>query len=182
MRTARHIARRALVLSLATACAAAASAAGATAPASALAVVCQGSSTAGFSPGLTNTTQRTAVDFEIAYEGCTRIGIPIEQFSGSVPVSATVETSCTALTVERPTVRIIRWSDSTTSRWEFAATGVWVTGTALGILQVGEITDGRYRGAAAEGTQTLLGGGIALCDTARGITQLSGLATLSLIG
>lgn len=144
-------------------------------------VTCTGTHTTNWSPGLTNTSQTIVVSTTSNWSPCVSLSFPLVT-SASSSESFQSTFSCQSLLLPTSSrTWVISWSDGVTSTYTFNATINNIGTLNTTIVGVGAIVDGRYKGANA--TSTFLLGNLQStlndsCDTATGVTSVSGLSTL----
>ncbi|UPT36255.1 hypothetical protein [Pseudomonas amygdali] len=144
-------------------------------------VTCTGTHTTNWSPGLTNTSQTIVVSTTSSWNPCVSLSFPLVT-SASSSESFQSTFSCESLLLPTSSrTWVISWSDGVTSTYKFNATINNIGTLNTTIVGVGAIVDGRYKGTNA--TSTFLLGNLQStlnnsCDTATGVTRVSGLSTL----
>ncbi len=144
-------------------------------------VTCTGTHTTNWSPGLTNTSQTIGVSTTSNWSSCISLSFPLVT-SASSSESFQSTFSCQSLLLPTSSrTWVITWSDGVTSTYRFNATINNIGTLNTTIVGVGKIVEGRYQDANA--TSTFLLGNLQAtlndsCDTATGVTSVSGLSTL----
>ncbi|NOK19981.1 hypothetical protein [Corallococcus carmarthensis] len=132
-----------------------------------------------YSPGITNTPQQVTVTADAVLGPCVSLTPGI--VSAKVHTTVKAPLSC-SLNLGVPSQLDITWSDGTKS----VASGqtlvnVKATGQLVLVL-TGNITGGRFKGAAIERTLTLLQTDLLACSTPQGVTDVAGEAMLTVVG
>ncbi|PBP73625.1 hypothetical protein CCL21_03730 [Pseudomonas syringae] len=141
-------------------------------------VVCTGTHTGTFSPGLTNASQPINVTTTSSWGTCV---LPLGT-SASSSQSFQAPLSCNALLQNTTDVTwIITWGDGETSTYNFDATYNDTGGLNKTVVGIGEIVAGRYTGSTAITTYVLFNLELNACATTTGVTSLSGPSTLTII-
>jgi hypothetical protein len=139
-------------------------------------VTCTGSEDVTFDPPLTNTTQETEVRVRGSLD-CNQV-VPPASFTGDHKAKFIRDYSCLTLLGGGQGERVIRWSDGSTSTFEFQSSNQAANGQFIAV-RTGEITSGRFAGHAAEETGVGLGD-LTACQGA-GLDELQTTVTFVII-
>lgn len=143
-------------------------------------VVCGGSQTTTYSPGLTNTPQTVQRSGTNIHTPCVST-LPPLTFSGSTSFTSTASLSCLSLTAANTGTDLITWSTGRTSTFAYNRTVTVVQGQTV-VTLTGSITAGDFTGATAVETITSVNLDLAACSTPQGITSTYGVSELTITG
>ncbi|MFE9696414.1 hypothetical protein [Streptomyces sp. NPDC006270] len=143
-------------------------------------VVCGGSQTTTYNPGLTNTPQTLTRSGQNIHAPCLATVSPFT-FTGSTAFTSTSTLSCLSLTEANTGVDLISWSTGATSTFSYNRTVSIVQGQTV-VTLTGEITSGWFQGATAVETITSVALDLGACATAEGITSTYGVSELTITG
>ncbi|NTX63117.1 hypothetical protein HUA74_20925 [Myxococcus sp. CA051A] len=90
--------------------------------------------------------------------------------------------SCTGLLDVRPITTQLTWNTGESSTLRLTQFTTAVNGNALIITQTGTVLSGKFVGATAVRTVTLLSTDLAACDSPEGLAGISGPMTITLLG
>jgi hypothetical protein len=148
-------------------------------PAQALTQVrCLGSSNVSYSPPISDTPQTTTATGITVFAPCVSLTDP-DVSSGAIPSATVTRTfSCLALLAGGPGAQPIVWNTGDTSVFSFTSMTQVVRGELV-VVQTGNISAGRFRGATAALTTTWLGN-LTTCGTT-GFPGGAGPTTLTIV-
>lgn len=145
---------------------------------------CTGDIVTTYSPGLTFAPQSVHVTVTEAYGSeadpvgtCVVLGAPIT--GGFHQHSRTLTLSCLSILESTPITETFTWNNGSTSTVGFTTSRYTDADGETVIVREGTVTAGFDSGALAEQTVTLLDTQLAACATPGGLSEISGLATLT---
>lgn len=143
---------------------------------------CVGTGATTYSPGLLLTPQVVSRNATAIYSPCVTLD-PDVTYGIITEGNVTSSLSCLAILQGSGTLitRVITWNTGETSEWQFTSS-VQVLGGIHSVLQTGAITAGKFAGATAIGTRTLLAPPLIECLAPPGVTRQQGLVTLTIVG
>lgn len=155
-------------------------------PASALTLLtCTGSASVDYSPGLTNTPQNVTASGQSSADCIGTVDLQPTHLQFTTSYTLQFVGSCNDLLMNGPSSQTIDWSTGETSEWEYDIVFSTVNGQVL-FVATGQITDGKFDGAAMDATGTAvsdLDAFLTACQSPTGLTHSSQPATtLTLAG
>ncbi|MBZ4414742.1 hypothetical protein K8640_41660 [Myxococcus sp. XM-1-1-1] len=139
---------------------------------------CPGTMAVNYSPGMTNTPRFMTISGTGTFGPC--VGLPLGILSADYSGVAQGTTSC--LTSSTTANLTLTWNDGTVSTLSMTQTlNTRPTGQVVSVY-AGTVTSGRFQGATATGTLTLLQTDLLGCFTEEGVTATAGPAVITLIG
>ncbi|MFD5560813.1 hypothetical protein [Kitasatospora griseola] len=143
-------------------------------------VVCGGSQTTTYTPGLTNTPQTVQRSGTNIHTPCVST-LPPFSFSGSTSFTSTTTLSCLSLTEANTGTDVIAWTTGRTSTFAYNRTVTIVQGQTV-VTLTGSITAGDFAGATAVETITSVNLDLTACVTPQGVTSTYGVSELTITG
>ncbi|WP_030398118.1 hypothetical protein [Kitasatospora purpeofusca] len=142
-----------------------------------VAVVCVGSDTTNYDPGLRTFSQ--TVDTYGTDEGhsCTGVGRISGLNSFTASFTGHYTASCVSPIQAGSGTEVLTWNDGTTSTWSWSSTVATNSAGQLVGTYDGPITAGRYSGANLNNTDVEPNTNVTACFSAPGLTQTTGTAT-----
>lgn len=142
-----------------------------------VAVVCVGSDTTNYDPGLRDFSQ--TVDTYGTDEGhsCTGLGKISGLNSFTASFTGHYTASCISPIQSGSGTEVLTWNDSTTSTWSWSSTVATNSAGQLVGTYDGLITAGRYAGANLNNTDIEPNTNVTACFSSPGLTQTTGTAT-----
>jgi hypothetical protein len=146
-------------------------------PLTLVAVVCTGTDTTNYKPGLLTTSQTVDTYGTDTGSGC--LGVDqvtgLDSFTASFTGQYTA--SCIAPIQSGSGTEVLTWNDGTTSTWSWSSTVATNEAGQLVGTYDGPITTGRYAGANLNNTDVEPDTDVTACLAAPGLTQTTGIAT-----
>jgi hypothetical protein len=143
------------------------------------ALLCLGSTTTFYTPGITNTPRQVAFSGDVTL-GC--VGLPFLFTSAAIHTEGQGQLSCTLQLAPVPSQLSVTWGDGTSS----TAVGQTVVNVKnlgeLVFVLTGTVTQGRFLGATLVRTLTIPNLNLGVCDSPEGLTVASGPVTLEVVG
>jgi hypothetical protein len=148
-----------------------------------VAVQCAGSDTITYNPGLRNFTQTDTLTALPAGSSCTGPGMISGDDSFTGPFTYTLSLSCQSLALFGTATNTFTWSPSgDTSTWaDTVVSNTWEDGEFIS-TNTGPITAGDYAGATLTDVEVIPTTELTACDSAPGLTQVTGTATWTFSG
>lgn len=149
-------------------------------------LVCAGSASTSYNPGLTDTAQQLTVTVDEALGSdasgvgaCTTVGAPIT--GGTHHHTRVLTLSCQSALTPTPITEQFTWNTGATSTVSFTTSRYTDEGGETVITRVGTVTDGFGAGDTATQTVTLLNSDLAACSSPGGLTHINGATTLTFL-
>lgn len=142
--------------------------------------VCTGTEVVTYTPGITNTSQSVTRNVQ------GNLGTPLHCTDPAAPTGTYTEltnnvvTSCTDLLTLSTGTRILHWSGGESSTFPFVRTVTRANGNVV-VTHTGTIGSGMYASHPATLAITIPETQLAACSTQLGVTQLTGVSTLTIV-
>ncbi|BAJ26436.1 MULTISPECIES: hypothetical protein [Kitasatospora] len=140
-------------------------------------VVCTGSDTTNYNPGLRTFSQTVDTYGTDTGSGCTGVGRITGLTSFSASFSGTYTASCISPIQSGSGTETLTWNDGSTSVWAWHSTVATNSAGQLVGTYDGTITTGRYAGANLNNTDVEPNTNVTACFSSPGLTQTTGTAT-----
>ncbi|WP_327072264.1 hypothetical protein OG196_01620 [Kitasatospora purpeofusca] len=147
------------------------------APDSLVSVVCTGSDTTNYSPGLRTTSQTVSTYGTDEGHGCTGLGRISGLTSFSASFTGQYTASCLSPIQSGSGTETLTWNDGSTSTWQWSSSVATNSAGQLVGTYNGPITSGAYAGTNLNNTDVEPNTNVAACTAAPGLTQTTGTAT-----
>ncbi|HVR95507.1 MAG TPA: hypothetical protein VMW27_02760 [Thermoanaerobaculia bacterium] len=142
-------------------------------------VLCPGTHSVTFSPGLRLTPGFVHLTRSTIYTPCVSVSDPTITY-GITSGGGAFQASCLDLLAGPPsTTWIITWNTGETSEWLYSSSTQNVSGTIIQ-TQIGVIVAGKFAGSTAIGVLALAAPPVIQCLSPSGVTTSQGLATLTI--
>jgi hypothetical protein len=148
-----------------------------------IAVVCSGSDSVTFNPGLRNFPQSVSFAETLEAHDCTGLGKIAGDNAFETSFGGTQEFSCTTLHMPPAFTLQVTWSPSgRTSTWHATSTVVTYANGQVISTSTGQITSGDYTGATLTSVGVYPTPQLAACLSSPGLTSLGGAVTWTFAG
>ncbi|MFH8755934.1 hypothetical protein [Streptomyces atroolivaceus] len=141
-------------------------------------VACAGTQTISYAPGLTNTPGTVTAQGTNNLGPCVAPNTNIT--AGTISFGATGTFSCQGLLSSTSEVNVVHWSDGSTSTLNVTRTVTKVNGQLVNTF-TGVVTAGTFQGASVAWTIANLTLQLLACETANGLTSLTGVDVFTLV-
>ncbi|MCK8498888.1 hypothetical protein ACJ2CR_23570 [Myxococcus faecalis] len=140
-----------------------------------------GSTVLNYSPPLKNTSQAVTTTGTTTYSNCYSLFGGVT--SGNTPLNVFRPSfACSDLLDIGTTNSVVTWNTLETSTLTLTRLGARVEGLSVVFTHVGSVVSGKFEGATAIRTTTVLNTDLDACSSPEGLARHSGTATLSLLG
>ncbi|MBN9684645.1 MULTISPECIES: hypothetical protein [unclassified Corallococcus] len=135
-----------------------------------------------YSPPLRSTPQAVTIQGQATFSNCVSVFDPgLTSATNNFTINTTAYT-CNDLLEIGSARTVVTWNTGETSTLVQTRVSSQVGSTTIVITYVGTVESGKYRGAVALRTLTYLSTDLDACTSPEGLTQMSGLTTLTLLG